>query len=159
MTRELTGRHVLLIALSAFGTIISVNMAMLLAATGSFPGLVVKNSYVASQGWNARTAAQAVLGWTATTTYRDGAVHLGVFDRRGAPVQGLHLVATLGRPSTNVEDRVLDLRETPDGFSAPVVLATGLWEVRIRATRDPAFGETAQAFEQVAQFIVTDADL
>ena len=49
MTRELTGRHVLVITLCAFGTIIAVNVFMAVMAVGTFPGLEVKNSYVASQ--------------------------------------------------------------------------------------------------------------
>ena len=56
--KPLTGRKVLLIAVAAFGVVIAANLAMLLAATGTFPGLVVKNSYVASQGFDAKTAAQ-----------------------------------------------------------------------------------------------------
>ena len=56
--RPLTGRKVLLIAVAAFAVILAANLAMLLAATGTFPGLVVKNSYVASQDWTARTDAQ-----------------------------------------------------------------------------------------------------
>ena len=52
MTKELTGRHVLIITLAAFGVIIAVNLVMAFLAVGSFPGLEVKNSYVASQDFD-----------------------------------------------------------------------------------------------------------
>jgi nitrogen fixation protein FixH len=67
----------LLIMLGFFGLIIGVNLTMAYLAVGSWPGLVVKNSYVASQQFNAtlRDAAhQADLGWTGTLEYRDGAL-------------------------------------------------------------------------------------
>ena len=47
---------------AVFGVIIAANLAMLFAATGTFPGLVVKNSYAASQGWDRKTDAQRELG-------------------------------------------------------------------------------------------------
>lgn len=146
MTRELTGRHVFLIAFCSFGVIVAANMAMLFAATGSFPGLVVKNSYVASQGWNARTAAQAALGWTSVTRYRNGEVHLEIADNQGVPVRGLELSATVGRPSTDAEDRLLVLTETEDGYTASALLDPGLWRVRVRTTGTPRFEKTAQLF-------------
>ncbi|MEM1164482.1 MAG: FixH family protein, partial [Pseudomonadota bacterium] len=72
-TGELKGGHVLMIAITAFGIIIAANMTMLFAATGSFPGLVVENSYIAGQGWNQRTQAQHDLGWTSEVLFQDGA--------------------------------------------------------------------------------------
>ena len=42
MARELTGRHVLLITVAGFGTIIAVNLIMAFLAVGTFPGLEVK---------------------------------------------------------------------------------------------------------------------
>jgi hypothetical protein len=44
--------------------IISVNLLLAFKAVSTFPGLEVKNSYVASQGFNDRKAAQEALGWT-----------------------------------------------------------------------------------------------
>ena len=51
-----TGRHMLAVVFAFFGTIITVNLVMAFLATGTFPGLVVKNSYIASQHYNERLA-------------------------------------------------------------------------------------------------------
>jgi nitrogen fixation protein FixH len=61
--RELTGGKVLAIFVGAFGVIIAVNLFMAYSALSTFPGLEVQNSYVASQGFNARLAKQRALGW------------------------------------------------------------------------------------------------
>ena len=46
--KELTGRKVLAITVGFFAVIIAVNLFMAFKAVGTFPGLEVKNSYVAS---------------------------------------------------------------------------------------------------------------
>ena len=61
--REITGRHVLLGMVGAFGVIITVNVVMAWQAVSTFPGLEVKNSYVASQTFDAERKAQLALGW------------------------------------------------------------------------------------------------
>lgn len=132
--KRLTGRGVLIIALAAFGIIIAANLAMLFAATGSFPGLVVKNSYVASQGWDRRTAAQRALGWQASAAYRAGALHVTMTARDGKPVTGLTITAVVGRPASTREDIHLDLAEGSAGYVAPLDLAPGRWRVEISST-------------------------
>lgn len=137
--RRLTGRHVLIIAISAFGLVIAANMAMLLAATGTFPGLVVKNSYVASQGWNRRAAAQQALGWKAAFSYAPGRVTLTLRDRHGQPVRKADLVLTVGRPTHEGEDRRVVPRATADGYLFEVVLAPGQWRLDLRTKGGPAY--------------------
>ncbi len=131
--RPLTGRTVLIIAVSAFGVVIAANMALVVAATGSFPGLIVKNSYVASQGWDARTEAQRALGWEARVGHADGRLAVRI-EAGGAPVRGLEVRALVGRPATDAEDRRLALVETGEGYAAPVELDPGLWRVALEAT-------------------------
>ena len=55
---ELKGRHVLGIAVGAFGVIIAVNLVMAYQAISTFPGLEVANGYVASQTFDADRKAQ-----------------------------------------------------------------------------------------------------
>ena len=55
---ELTGKHVLGITVGAFAVIIGVNVLLAVKAVSTFPGLEVDNSYVASQGFDKRKAAQ-----------------------------------------------------------------------------------------------------
>lgn len=137
--RRLTGRHVLMIARAAFGTVVAANLAMLLAATGSFPGLVVQNSYVASQRWDRAAAAQQVLGWRARAAWRDGRLVVSLLDAGGRPVEGAAIEATIGRPSAADEDRTLALAFADGGYAAPVELAPGGWRVDIRTVAGPDF--------------------
>ena len=55
--KQLTGRKVLLIMCSAFAVIIGVNLTLAFQAVATFPGLEVKNSYVASQSFDDDRAA------------------------------------------------------------------------------------------------------
>ena len=84
MTKELTGRHVLVITLAAFGVIIAVNLVMAFLAVGSFPGLEVKNSYVASQQFDRDRLAQENLGWTARASYDGAQLAIEIVDGQGA---------------------------------------------------------------------------
>lgn len=148
MTRELNGRHVLAIAAGAFAIILGANIAMLVAAVGSFPGLVVKNSYVASQGWNERTAAQSALGWATAVSYSGGRLFVRIRGADGLPVQGLALEARLGRPSSDAEDRTVTLTSTPDGYSAEALLQPGVWLVDVSTPDQPAYAQQAELFVQ-----------
>lgn len=130
MTRELTGRHVAAMFVGGFGIIIAVNLTMAFSAVRTFPGLEVKNSYVASQSFDARRTAQEALGWQARVAYADGMLSVDIVDRdgRSAPARGL--TVQVGRPTEAADDVTLAL----SGGSAAVDLAPGLWRVDIRAT-------------------------
>ena len=56
--KELTGRKVFAIMATGFSVIIGVNITMAYSAISTFPGLVVKNSYVASQNFDRELSAQ-----------------------------------------------------------------------------------------------------
>jgi nitrogen fixation protein FixH len=130
-SKPLTGRKVLLIALAAFGVVIAANMALLFSATGSFSGLVVKNSYIASQGWDRKATAQQALGWTALAEYRNGALLVTMTGQDGSPVTGLNVVAIAGRPASDRDDVRLELVEKAQGYTASLTLAPGGWQVVI----------------------------
>lgn len=134
MTGQLTGRHVLAIFLGAFGIIIAVNLILAWQAIRTFPGLEVANSYVASQGFNARLADQQRLGWQTRVEVAAGELRLYITGAGGvsAPVQGLE--ATLGRATHTRDDIAADFRRIPGGFAAPVDLAPGNWNLRLTAT-------------------------
>ncbi|MFD2814736.1 FixH family protein [Paracoccus aerius] len=99
MTRELTGRHVLVITLAAFGVIIAVNLVMAFLAVGSFPGLEVKNSYVASQHFDRDRQAQESLGWTARASYDGARITIEIVDGQGTHPVLRDFTATIGRPT------------------------------------------------------------
>jgi nitrogen fixation protein FixH len=130
---RLTGRKVLAIVLGGFGVVIAANLALVIAATGSFPGLVVKNSYVASQSYDADRAAQQALGWRAGAAFQGDALAIFIDDAAGDPVRGLTARARVGRPADARGDRTLALTATEDGYAAPHGLPPGLWRVEIFA--------------------------
>ena len=70
----------------AFSIIISVNLLLAYSAVKTFPGLEVRNSYVASQSFDADRAAQQALGWSISAEVRDGALYLNILDAEGLPV-------------------------------------------------------------------------
>lgn len=151
-TRELTGRKVLIIAVAAFGVILAANLTMMFAATGTFPGVVVKNSYVASQGWNRRTEAQRALGWRAEAAIEDGALAVRLSDADGAPVEGVSVTAVIGRPASQAEDRSLALTGDAGIYRAPVTLEPGRWRVEIRGV-----DAEGRSFEAGTELFLRDA--
>ena len=52
MTRRFTGWHFTAIITAFFGVVVAVNLTMAVFATRTFGGVVVENSYVASQKYN-----------------------------------------------------------------------------------------------------------
>lgn len=134
-----TGWHMLAVVFLFFGTIISVNLVLAVAATGTFPGLVVANSYVASQNFNERIAdyrAQRDAGWRYEVTAPDGILAFKLAGRGGFAERRLQVTAFVGRPSTQQEDRQIALYDTPDGYRAEEALPAGLWDVDVEARRD-----------------------
>jgi len=134
MPRELTGRHVLIVTLGAFGTIIAVNVFMAVKAVGTFPGLEVKNSYVASQEFDRARDAQAALDWTVTPEYDGRELTLAIRDGHGypAPVQTLEVI--VGRPTHVREDQRPELTRSGGLFHAPLALGPGMWNIHLTAT-------------------------
>lgn len=128
---RLTGRHVFLILLSFFGLVIAVNVTMATLAAGTWPGLVVANSYVESQRFNSRVAAaraQQALGYELAFEQAKDRLTLSLRDAEGRGVEILGGTARIGRPVTRTEDRLIDIPASTDGrVSMPDVLATGLW--------------------------------
>jgi nitrogen fixation protein FixH len=130
---ELTGKHVLAITVGAFSVIIAVNLTLAFQAVNTFPGLEVKNSYVASQGFNDRKAAQEALGWKLAPTYADGRIDLAFTDRDGLPVRVKDLQVLVGRTTSTADDAWPAFVETGDVYSAPLDLARGKWMVKVTA--------------------------
>ena len=130
--RRITGYHVLIGFVLAFGVIISVNFYLAFSAVKTFPGLEVKNSYVASQAFNERKAAQEALGWEITADHRDGLLMLSINDEYG-PVEVQSLTATLGRATTVADDLSPDFKFDGSAYVAPLELRDGNWNIRMVA--------------------------
>ncbi len=133
MRKTFTGRHMLAIFVVFFGIVIAVNFWVASIALHSFSGVVVENSYVASQqfnGWLKDAKTERALGWSATVS-RDAAGRL-VVKTAGIPA-GAKLTALLRRPLGVPDDRTEALREiSPGGYQSKEV-DPGRWLVRIEA--------------------------
>ncbi len=130
---ELTGRHVLAITVSAFAVIIGVNLTLAYQAVSTFPGLEVQNSYVASQGFNTRKAAQEALGWQMAPSYAGGRVDLVFTDRNGVPVEVTELDVLIGRTTSTMDDARPAFVPMGDVYSAAQPLSRGKWMVKVTA--------------------------
>ena len=131
--REITGRHVLIGFVAAFGVIIGVNVLLAVSAVRTFPGLEVKNGYVASQTFDDRRAAQEALGWSVEARHEAGMLRLAITDARGQPVRVARLDATVGRATHVADDVTPQFRFDGAAYVAPVVLGGGNWNIRMTA--------------------------
>ncbi len=135
--RTFTGRHMLLVLLAFFGTIITVNMIMAYYANSTWSGLVVKNSYVASQNFNEQQAearAHAALGWFPKVSYEAGEVRFQLKDAAGNAVKTEGVKVKLLRPANEGQDQILELVDRGEGLHAvSAQLADGQWVVEVLA--------------------------
>lgn len=134
MTKELTGRHVFAITATAFGIIIAVNVTMAVNAVQTFPGLEVKNSYVASQQFQTRRDAQDELGWSINPAYDDGYLTLAFTDGAGQPVKVESLEVLVGRTTVSQDDVHPEFHLEGGRYVAPLELGRGKWMLQVQAT-------------------------
>ncbi len=107
-----TGWHMVGVLGLFFGVTIMVNIALAVFANGSWTGLIVKNSYVASQHYNERLVndeRQASLGWTGTFVYDNATVSLRITDSAGRPVAVDAVSVTLRRPASEQDNSGLTI--------------------------------------------------
>ena len=145
---ELTGKHVFAITAGAFAVIIGVNLLLAVKAVTTFPGLEVGNSYVASQGFEARKEAQEALGWTMAPAYDGGRMTLAFTDGKGLPVRVDELQVLIGRTTEANEDLWPDFAPLGDLYAADVALGHGKWMVKVtaRAADGTLFEQRSELF-------------
>lgn len=136
-TREFTGKHMLAIMLGFFAVVLTANMTMVYFARHSWTGLVVENSYVASQEFNEKTAemlAAAAIDVHPSVTFETGTLKVVLHTKSGEPVPAQTVKVTLGRPSHESEDRTVDLSSTGPGvFEMAQTLGPGQWTGTVSA--------------------------
>lgn len=151
--REFTGRHMLMILIAFFGVIIAVNFTMAYLANATWTGLVVKNSYVASQEFNAKAAraeAQIARGWVYDLDLSGGRVGFTLTSNSGAPIVAKAVSVTFKRPVSDREDVTVVLSRTADGrWEAAHPLADGAWIAVI----DADVGE-AEPWRETLRFVL-----
>ena len=135
MTRRFTGWHMTALLVGFFAIVIAVNFGMAWTATRGFGGVVVENSYVASQDYNRWIDEQHredALGWNAKVS-RDDEGRLFI-RTTGVPADAV-IVAHLRRPLGPPEDRTVALiRSGPDSLRSEKS-ESGRWIVRLEASQ------------------------
>jgi len=132
MRREFTGRDMARVLIAGFSVVFAVNMLMATLASRSFSGVVVENSYVASQkfnGWLNQARAVDQLGWQAQVERAsDGFLAVAT---QGVPSDA-SLSADIRRPLGEPETETVDfLVVAPGTFRSVVAIDDGRWIVRL----------------------------
>jgi nitrogen fixation protein FixH len=133
--KEMTGTHVFAMFALGFGTIIAVNLTLAWNAVSTFPGLEVKNSYVASQAYDRERAAQEALDWDVAARL-DGDSLILSFDRAGTAVAPVIESAVFGRATSVVADQTPEFAFDGQVFVAPVDAGNGNWNLRVVAVAE-----------------------
>jgi len=141
LAKPFTGRHMLAITLSFFAVVIGVNGYMAYSSSRTWTGLVVENSYVESQKFDAtqkRMAEQKALGWQFEFAFDAGAVRFAILDRDGAPLKLGAVTLTVQRPVGGHDDQTLDMALNADGtYSSAMPLPPGSWDAIVVADPTP----------------------
>lgn len=130
---KLTGPKVLAIALAAFGIIIGVNLLLAWKAVVTFPGIEVRNSYVASQEFDKARAAQVALGWDVSAQYRDGVLEIILEGPNGVPAEVTEMVALVGWATSTKDDVTPEFTRNGATYATPLELRDGNWNIRLKA--------------------------
>jgi nitrogen fixation protein FixH len=143
--KRFTGFHMTAILVAFFGVVIAVNMVMATYATRTFGGVVVENSYVASQNFNtwlkeARTERK--LGWNP---------RLGVDSSRrvtlSLEVAGAAVTGYAEHPLGRLPDVPLSFTATGTAYRSIRPLPAGRWTVHLLVRHA---GEQARLVEKLS---------
>lgn len=135
MSRAFTGRDMVLAMVGFFLLVIGVNVTMAWLARDSFGGVVVENSYVASQkynGWLAAARAQERLPWQATQAL---AADRHVVISLGGSGGRFTATAVAEHPLGRADDIPLDFAPAAGGLRSTAALPPGRWTVRTTVAR------------------------
>mgnify|MGYP002777134502 CR=1 FL=1 len=133
IAKRFTGLHMTALLCGFFGVVIAVNMLMATFAVRTFGGVVVENSYVASQrynSWLAEARKQEKLGWTVTPGIAS--------DRRitlDTSVTGAEASGVASHPLGRQPDVALRFRREGGVLVSDRPLPAGRWNVRLTVRR------------------------
>ncbi len=129
---EIKGWHVLSWFVAGFGVVIAVNLTLAYQAVHTFPGLEVKNSYVASQSFDRERAEQVALGWEVSARVEQGVLRLEVLQDGRAIAPEIEQ-AVFGRATHDNADQSPAFVFDGEALVAPVEAGPGNWNLRLRA--------------------------
>ena len=133
MKRTFDGRKMSAILVAGFGVVVSVNLYAAVVAKQTFGGIVVENSYVASQkynGWLKQAAEERALGWSAVPRrLPDGRIAL---ELSGVPADAT-ITGEARHPLGRQPDVALDFGA---GTVSSGALPPGRWILRLAVRAD-----------------------
>lgn len=148
-----TGWHMAGVMVAFFGTIITVNLIMAWNASNSWSGLVVPNTYVASQQFNGKVAqarALAASGIEGSLTIEGQRIAYRIVDAKGVPLLADDVSAMFKRPVDERKDFSVSLEPAGQGlFVAERAVPAGQWIVDISSKR-----EGKKVFHQTVRTLV-----
>lgn len=117
---RLSGRHILLILFGFFGLIGVVNAAFIYFAISTGPGEEKGASYEVGLRYNkvlAEERTQKALNWRHRSKIAEGEqLRISITDNTEAPVIGLAVSGSFGRPASDKVDRSLTFKEVDNGI-------------------------------------------
>ncbi|MEJ2409256.1 MAG: FixH family protein [Novosphingobium sp.] len=135
--KPFTGKHMTLILVGGFGVVFAVNFLMASLATSTFSGVVVENSYVASQHFNRwldEAAKEKAMGWKVDVERRaDG--------RLAAALSGVPAYPTVKAEARHPLGRKPDvaltfLKDASGAYVSDKPLPEGRWILRFDIEAD-----------------------
>ena len=154
MTREWTGRHILITLIATFGVVFAVNGFFILKAERTYPGQDVTHPYLQGIEYNQtlkNRARQEALGWQASiggTLAADGmaTITVTVKNKAGAPVSSEALSGLLRHPMDEERDHAIAFHNEGQGVYVGHVphVAAGRWDVVVtrKTSREAPFEAT-----------------
>lgn len=143
-TKQLTGKHVLIMLLAFFGVMIAVNIYFTVVAVKSFRGEDVPRSYRQGLEYNQTLAARGLqkdAGWTGhvNVTQAQGVptLILQIKDKQGFGISGLELAAKLRHPVDTDRDQPIVFSDIGDGrYRAMPGALEGHWTIEVETMQD-----------------------
>jgi len=134
----ITDKHVLAGLFAFFGLMLAANGVFVYFAITTFSGLSTSNAYRKGLIYNETIAAfraQQAEGWRAQVAFNGSLVRLEILDAEGLAVNGLEVLANLGRPASDAADRTLAFRGAGQGLylAEAGVLEAGQWQLAAEA--------------------------
>lgn len=135
-----TGWHMVGVVCLFFGTIISVNFFMAYQAIHSWSGLVVENTYVASQQFNSKVSEAKELnasGIADVLSVNSTRIAVEITDAKGQPVSADEVFTTFKRPVGDHQDFREELKPAGNGlYAVDRPILNGHWIVEVSAMKD-----------------------
>lgn len=138
--KPFTGRHMLLISLGFFAVVLAANLTMAISSARTWTGLVVENSYVASQQFQSVHDAinrQVAAGWKLDLRYDDGMVVFAALDGAGVPLVLSGVSAFVRRPVGGHDDTSVPLQLQDGRYVAAISLPAGVWDITVTTEATP----------------------